>query len=54
MTSPPVLAFLNVYNPFTVEMDTCHIAIGAVLVQSKDDNKVHHIGIASWTIYAAE
>ena len=54
LKSPPLLAFADFDVPFVVETDASSVAIGSVLVQKKEDGKVHPIQYASRTMTAPE
>ena len=54
LTSPPVSAFPYFEEPFVVETDVSSVAVRAVIVQRKEDRKVHPIQYASCTMASAE
>ena len=54
VTSEPILAHPELDKQFELEVDTSGFAIGAVLIQRKDDGKRHPIGYYSSTLNEAE
>ena len=54
VTSEPILAHLELDKQFELEVDASGFAIGAVLLQKKEDNKRHPIGYYLATLNAAE
>jgi hypothetical protein len=50
VTSEPVLAHPELDKPFELEVDTSGFAIGAVLLQKKEDSKRHPIAYFSKTL----
>ena len=54
VTSEPVLAHPELDKQFEVEVDASGFALGAVLLQKKDDSKKHPIAYYSSTLNAAE
>ena len=54
VTSAPVLRSPELDKQFEVEVDASGYAIGAVLLQCKEDNKKHPIAYYSMTLNAAE
>jgi len=54
VTSEPVLAHAKLDNPFELEVDTSGYAVGAVLLQRKEDGKKHPIGYYSATLNEAQ
>ena len=54
ITSEPILAHPQLDQPFELETDASGYAIGAVLLQQKEDNKRHPVGYYSATLNAAE
>ena len=54
VTSEPVLAHPELDKQFEVEVDASGFALGAVLLQKKDDGKKHPIAYYSSTLNAAE
>jgi len=54
VTSEPVLAHPNLEEQFEMEVDASGFAVGAVLLQRKEDGKRHPIGYYSATLNEAE
>ena len=54
VTSEPILTHLELDKQFELEVDASGFAIGAVLLQKKEDNRQHPIGYYSATLNAAE
>ena len=54
VTSEPILAHPKLDKQFELEVDTSGFAVGAVLLQKKDDGKQHPVGYYSTTLNAAE
>jgi hypothetical protein len=54
VTTEPVLAHPILTDPFKLEVDASGFAMGAVLLQKKDDGKKHPIAYYSKTLSAAE
>jgi hypothetical protein len=54
LTSALVLAFPSFDRPFTVETDASISGIGAVLMQTQEDQKLHPVAYASRSLSAAE
>ena len=54
LTSPPVLAYSDLEKPFVVETDASSVSVGAVLVQKKEDRKIHPLQYASRTMNTSE
>ena len=54
VTSEPILAHPKLDKQFELEVDTSGFAVGAVLLQKKDDRKQHPVGYYSATLNAAE
>jgi hypothetical protein len=54
VTMEPVLAHLILTDPFELEVDSSGFAMGAVLLQKKEDGKKHPIAYYSKTLSAAE
>ncbi len=54
VTEEPVLAHPDLTQQFKVEVDTSGYAVGATLVQRKDDGKKHPIGYFSATLNEAQ
>ena len=54
VTSKPILAQPNLAEQFVLEVDVSGYAVGAVLLQRKEDNKLHPIGYFSSTLNEAE
>jgi hypothetical protein len=54
VTTEPVLAHPILTDPFELEVDTSGFAMGAVLLQKKEDGKKHPIAYYSKTLSAAE
>jgi hypothetical protein len=54
ITSEPVLAHPELDKPFELEVDTSGFAIGAVLLQKKEDGKKHPIAYFSKTLNEAQ
>jgi hypothetical protein len=54
VTTEPVLAHPILTDPFELEVDASGFAMGAVLLQKKDDGKKHPIAYYSKTLSAAE
>jgi hypothetical protein len=52
--SEPVLAHPELYKPFELEVDMSGFAIGAVLLQKKEDGKRHPIAYFSKTLNKAQ
>lgn len=50
LTSPPILAYPNFEKPFILYTDASTFALGAILSQKGEDNKVHVIAYASRTL----
>lgn len=50
LTTPSVLAFTDFEETFVVEIDVTSIALGAVLVQKKEDGKIEPVEYASQTM----
>src|SRR5882757_3242823 len=53
-TSAPVLVHPVLTDPFILEVDASGYAVGAVLLQRKEDKKLHPVGHFSKTLNAAE
>ncbi len=54
ITSEPVLAHAKLDDPFELEVDASGYAVGAVLLQRKEDGKKHPIGYYSATLNEAQ
>jgi hypothetical protein len=54
VTSEPVLAHPKLDKPFELEVDTSGFAVGAVLLQKKEDSKKHPIAYFSKTLNKAQ
>jgi hypothetical protein len=54
VTTEPVLAHPTLTDPFKLEVDASGFAMGAVLLQKKEDGKKHPIAYYSKTLSAAE
>jgi hypothetical protein len=54
VTTEPVLAHPTLTDPFELEVDVSGFAMGAVLLQRKEDRKKHPIAYYSKTLSAAE
>ncbi len=54
VTAGPVLAHANLQDQFELEVDASGYAVGAVLLQRKEDNKKHPIGYYSATLNEAQ
>ena len=54
ITTEPILAHLQLDQPFELETDASGYTIGAVLLQRKEDHKRHPVGYYSATLNAAE
>ena len=54
VTSEPILAQPNLAEQFVLEVDASGYAVGAVLLQRKEDNKLHPIGYFSSMLNEAE
>ena len=54
MTADPVLAHANLQDQFELEVDASGYAVGAVLLQCKEDGKKHPIGYYSATLNEAQ
>ena len=54
VTSEPVLAYLDQDKPFKLEVDAPRYAIGVVLSQRKEDNKLHLVAYFSATLNEVE
>ena len=54
VTTEPILVQPDLAEQFTLEVDTSGYAVGAVLLQWKNDGKLHPIGYFSSTINEAE
>jgi hypothetical protein len=54
VTSEPILAQPVLNNQFDLEVDTSGFAVGAVLLQKKEDRKRHPVGYYSATLNKAE
>ncbi len=54
VTEEPILSQPELDKPFELEVDASGFALGAVLLQRKDDNKRHPIGYYSSTLSEAE
>jgi hypothetical protein len=54
VTSKPVLAYPELDKPFEFEVDTSGFAVGAVLLQKKEDGKRHPITYFSKTLNEAQ
>jgi len=54
VTSEPVLAHAKLDNQFELEVDASGYAVGAVLLQRKEDSKKHPIGYYSATLNEAQ
>jgi hypothetical protein len=54
VTTEPVLAHPILTDPFKLEVDASGFAMGAVLLQKKEDSKKHPIAYYSKTLSAAE
>ena len=54
VTSEPVLAHPELDKQFELEVDASGFALGAVLLQKKEDGKKHPIAYYSLTLNAAE
>ncbi len=54
MTAEPVLAHVKLNDQFELEVDASGYAVGAVLLQRKEDRKKHPIGYYSTTLNAAQ
>ena len=54
ITTEPILAHPQLDQPFELETDASGYAIGAVLLQRKEDHKRHPVGYYSATLNAAE
>jgi hypothetical protein len=54
VTTEPVLAHPILTDPFELEVDASGFAMGAVLLQKKEDGKKHPIAYYSKTLSAAE
>ena len=54
VTSEPILAQPNLAAQFVLEVDASGYAVGAVLLQSKEDGKLHPIEYYSSTLNEAE
>ena len=54
VTSEPILAHPELDKQFELEVDASGFAVGAVLLQKKDDRKRHPVGYYSATLNTAE
>ncbi len=54
VTAEPVLAHVKLDDQFKIEVDVSGYAVGAVLLQHKEDNKKHPIGYYSVTLNEAQ
>lgn len=54
ITSAPVLAFSDFEEPFVIDSDVCLIAVEAVLLQKKDDGKLHPVHFADRAVKKAK
>ena len=54
VTAEPILSQPELDKPFELEVDTSGFALGAILLQRKDDNKQHPISYYSSTLSEAE
>ncbi len=54
VTAEPVLAHANLNDQFELEVDASGYAVGAVLLQQKEDNKKHPIGYYSAMLNKAQ
>ncbi len=54
VTAEPVLAHANLQDQFELEVDASGYAVGAVLLQRKEDSKKHPIGYYSATLNEAQ
>eukprot|EP00833_Pecoramyces_ruminatium_P006824 jgi/Orpsp1_1/1180856/evm.model.c7180000074882.1 len=54
LTSSPVLQHPDITKPFIVECDSSNFAIGAVLSQKDEDNKLHPVAYFSRSLHDAE
>ena len=54
VTSEPILAHPELDKQFELEVDASGFAVGAVLLQKKDNGKRHPVGYYSTTLNAAE
>jgi len=54
ITSEPVLAHAALNDQFELEVDASGYAVGAVLLQRKEDGKKHPIGYYSATLNEAQ
>ena len=54
LTSAPLLAYLSLSQPFTLETDSSIEGLGAILSQPQDDGLLHPVAYASRSLSAAE
>ena len=54
VASEPILAQPNINEQFDLEVDASGFAVGAVLLQKKEDGKRHPVGYYSATLNEAE
>ena len=52
--SAPVLAYLDPYREYLLEMDALRLGLGAVLSQRQSDGKYHPVAFGSRALYEAE
>ena len=50
----PVLAFVDLENPFVLETDAPGISLGAVLLQEQEDGKLHPVAYASRALHRSQ
>ena len=53
-TSAPILAHVDLGKPFIIEADTSDFALGSILSQQGDDEKLHPVAFHSRKFNAAE
>ena len=53
-TSAPVLAHVDPQKPFIIEVEASHFALGSILSQQGDDEKLHPLAFHSRKFDAAE
>ena len=54
LTTAPILAYPNFEKPYIVECDASNVAIGAILSQKDDNNKLHPVAYYSRSLNNAE
>ena len=53
-TSHPILAHVDSEKPFVIEADASNFALGSILSQQGDDERLHPVAFHSRKFYATE